>query len=94
MDVDEVSKNPEDKRKSRSPSKKLSDNYIDFLEEELESNSNLKNNAMFKLLKDKIGIEVLENTIRRALQEHEYHYIWPKIWQKYLERDAKKIRLV
>ena len=28
---------PEDKRKSRSPSKKLSENYIDFLEEELES---------------------------------------------------------
>ena len=29
---------PEDKRKSRSPSKKLSENYIDYLEEELESN--------------------------------------------------------
>ena len=27
---------PEDKWKSRSPSKKLSENYIDFLEEELE----------------------------------------------------------
>ena len=39
---------------------------IDFLEEELESNSNLKNNAMVKLLKDKFGIEVLESTIRRA----------------------------
>ena len=37
---------PEDKRKSRSPSKKLNENYIYFLEEELESNSNLKNNAM------------------------------------------------
>ena len=85
---------PEDKRKSRSPSKKLSENYIDFLEEELESNSNLKNNAMVKLLKDKIGIEVSESTIRRALQEHEYHYIRPKICpKKYLERVAKKIRL-
>ena len=29
---------PEDKRKSRSPSKKLSENYIEFLEEEPESN--------------------------------------------------------
>ena len=47
---------PEDKRKSRSPSKKLSGNYIDFLEEELELNSNLKNNVMVKLLKDKFGI--------------------------------------
>ena len=70
MDVDEVSENPEDKRKSRSPSKKLSENYIDFLEEVLESNSNLKNNAMVKLLKDKFGIKVSESTIRRALQEH------------------------
>ena len=69
----------ENKRKSRSPSKKLSKNYINFLEEELESNSNLKNNAMIKLLKDKFGIEVSESTIRRALQEHEYHYIGPKI---------------
>ena len=82
MDVDEVSENPEDKRKSRSPSKKLSENYIDFLEEELESNSKLKNNAMVKLLKDKFGIKVSESTIRRALQEHEYHYIGPKICQK------------
>ena len=72
MNVDEVSENPEDKIKSRSPSKKLSENYIDFLEEELESNS--KNNAMFKLLKDKFEIKVSESTIRRALQEHEYHY--------------------
>ena len=74
MDVDEVSENPEDKRKSRSPSKNLSENYIDFLEEELESNSNSKNNAMVKLLKDKFGIKVSESTIRRALQENEYHY--------------------
>ena len=73
MDVDEVSENPEDKRKSRSPSKKSSKNYINFLEEKLESNSNLKNNAMVKLLKDKFGIEVSKSTIRRALQEHEYH---------------------
>ena len=29
---------------------------------------------MVKLLKDKFGIEVSESTIRRALQEHEYHY--------------------
>ena len=62
---------PEDKRKSRSPSKKLSENYIDFLEEVLESNSNLKNNAMVKLLKDKFEIEVSESAIRRALQEHD-----------------------
>ena len=84
---------PEDKRKSRSPFKKLNENYIDFLDEELESNSNLKNNAMVKLLKDKFGIEVSESTIRRALQEHEYHYIG-HIHKKYLERAAKKIRLV
>ena len=44
---------PEDKRKSRSPSKKLSENYIDFLDEELKSNLNLKNNIIVKLLKDK-----------------------------------------
>ena len=55
-----------DKRKSRSPSKKLSKNYIDFLEEELESNSNLKNNAMVKLLQEKFGIGVSESAIRRA----------------------------
>ena len=30
---------------------------------------------MVKLLKDKFGIEVSESTIRRALQEHEYHYL-------------------
>ena len=83
---------PEDKRKSRSPSKKLSENYTDFLEEELESNTNLKNDAMVKLIKDKFGIEVSESTIRRALQEHEYRYIGPKICQKkYLERAAKRL---
>ena len=32
---------------------------------------------MVKLLKDKLGIEFSESTIRRALQEHEYHYIVP-----------------
>ena len=37
---------------------------------------------MVKLLKDKFGIEVSESTIRRALQEHEYHYIGPKICYK------------
>ena len=37
------------------------------------------NNAMVKLLKDKFGIEVSESTIRRELQEHEYHYIEPTI---------------
>ena len=74
--------------------KKLSENYIDFLEEELESNSNLKNNAMVKLLKDKFGIEVSESTIRRALQEHEYNYIGPKIWQKIFGKRYKMIRLV
>ena len=95
MDVDEVSENPEDKRKSRSPSKKLSENYIDFLEEELESNSNLKNNAMVKLLKDIFGIEGSESTIRRALQEHEYHFIGPKICPKNTWKEQqKKIRLV
>ena len=33
---------------------------------------------MAKLLKDKFEIEFSKNTISRALQEHEYHYIWPK----------------
>ena len=61
--------------------------------EEFESNSNLKNNAMVKLLKDNFGIDVSESTIRRALQEHEYHYIGPKIWKKYLERVAKRLDL-
>ena len=37
---------------------------------------------MAKLLKDKFGIEVSESTIRRALQEHEYHYIGHRIYQK------------
>ena len=49
---------------------------------------------MVKLLKDKFGIEVLENIIRRALQELEYHYIGPKICQKILRKNRKKIRLV
>ena len=40
------------------------------------------NNAMVKLLKDKFGIEVSESTIRRTLQEHEYHYIGSEICQK------------
>ena len=30
----------------------------------------------------KFGIEVSEKTVRRALQEYEYHYIEPKIWAK------------
>ena len=79
---------PEDKRKSRSPSKKLSENYIDFLEEELESN--LKNNAIVKLLIDKFGIEVSESTIRRAFQEHEYQYIGPKIYPKNNWKEQQK----
>ena len=81
---------PEDKRKSRSPSKKLSENYIDFLEEELESNSNLKNNAMVKLLKDRFGIEVSEEhckSINIIILDLKYN-------KKYLKRAAKKIRLM
>ena len=46
---------------------------------------------MVKPLKDKFGIEVSERIIRRALQEHEYHYIEPKICQKNLERAAKRL---
>ena len=45
---------------------------------------------MVKLLKDKFGIEVSESTIRRALQEHEYHYIGPKICSKILGKSSKK----
>ena len=45
---------------------------------------------MVKLLKDKFGIKVSESTIRRALQEHEYHYIRPKIWQKIFVKRYKK----
>ena len=72
--------------------KNLRENYIYFIDEEL--GSNLKNNEMIKLLKGKFGIEVSENTIRRALQEHEYYSIGLKIYQKYLERAPKKIRSV
>ena len=79
---------PEYKRKSRSPSKKLSENYIDFLEEELESN--LKNNTIVKLLKDKFGIKVTESTIRGASQEHEFHYIEPKIWPINIWKEQQK----
>ena len=61
-----------------------------FLEEELESNLNLKNNAMVKLLKGKFWIEVSESTIWRALQEHEYHYIGPKICQKKTWKEQQK----
>ena len=94
MDVEEVSENPEDKRKSRSPSNKLSENYIDFFEEELESNSNLKNNAMVKLFKDKFGIEVSENTIEEHSKNMKIIILDLKYDKKYLERDARKIRLV
>ena len=68
--------------------KKLSENYIDFLEEELESN--LKNNAMVKLLIDKFGIEVSESTIRRAFQEYKYQYIGPKICPKNTWKEQQK----
>ena len=45
---------------------------------------------MVKLLKDKFGIEVSESTIRRALQEHEYHYIGTIIWQKNTWKEQQK----
>ena len=45
---------------------------------------------MVKLLKDKFGIEVLESKIRRVLQEHEYYYIWPKIYQKNTWKEQQK----
>ena len=45
---------------------------------------------MVKLLKEKFGIEVSESTIRRELQEHEYHYIGPKIWQNIFGKRCKK----
>ena len=53
-------------------------------------NSNLKNNVMVKILKDKFGIEVSESTIRRALNEHEYHYIGHNIYLKILGKSSKK----
>ena len=49
---------------------------------------------MVKLLIDKFEIEVSESTIRRALQEHEYQYIRPKIYPKNFGKSSKKIRLV
>ena len=68
----------EDKRKSRSPSKNLVKIILIFLRKSLNQ-IQIKNNAMVKLLKNKFGIEVSESTIRRTLQEHEYHFIGPKI---------------
>ena len=45
---------------------------------------------MVKLLKDKFGIEVSDSTIRRELQEHEYHYIEPKICPKNTWKEQQK----
>ena len=45
---------------------------------------------MVKLLKDKFEIDVSENTIRRAFQEYEYHYIWPKICSKNTWKEQQK----
>ena len=81
---------PEDKRKSRSPSKKLSENYIDFLEEELESNSNLKNNAMVKLLKNKFGFEVSEIQLEEHCKSMNIIILDPKYAQKILGKSSKK----
>ena len=46
---------------------------------------------MVKLLKDKLGIEVSESTIRRALQEHECHYIRPKVAKKIFGKIKKRL---
>ena len=81
---------PEDRRKSKSPSKMLKEYHIDFLEEEIEANSDLKNSAMVKLIKDKYGIEISDSTVRRALHERGYSYIGPKISPKNTLKEQQK----
>ena len=81
---------PENKRKSRSPSKKLSENNIDFLEEELESNLNLKNNAMAKLLKTNLELKFQKEQLEEHCKSMNIIILDLKYAQKYLERAAKK----
>ena len=45
---------------------------------------------MVKLLKDKFGIEVSGGAIGSAFQEHENHYIRPKICPKILGKSSNK----
>ena len=68
----------------------LKEYHIDFLEEEIEANSNLKNSAMVKLIKDKYGIEISDSTVRRALHERGYSYIGPKISPKNTLKEQQK----
>ena len=61
-----------------------------FLEEELEVNSDLKNNAMIKLIKDKYGVKISDSTVRRELHERGYSYVeTSRISKKYLKTTIK-----
>ena len=68
----------------------LKEYHIDFLEEELEVNSDLKNNAMIELIKGKYGIEISDSKFRRTLHERGCSCVAIKISQKILWKNNKK----
>ena len=71
--------------------KKLSENYIDFLEEELDSNSNLKNNAMVKLLNTNLEMKFQKAQLEEHCKSMNIIILDLKYAQKYLERAAKRL---
>ena len=69
----------------------LKEYHIDFLEEELEANSDLKNNKMIKLIKNKYRVEISENKVRREYYiKVDIVMLTLKYLQKILEKNSKK----
>ena len=62
-----------------------------FFEEELEANSDLKNNAMIKQIKNKYGVEISDNKVRREYDiKVDIVMLNLKYLQKILEKNSKK----
>ena len=69
----------------------LKQHHFDFLEEKLEANSDLKNNAMIELIKDKYGVEISDSKFRRTLHERGCSSVAIKISQKNTPKEQQKI---
>ena len=74
---------PNDKRKdSKSPKRKLKDEYLMAIFEQLADKPEMKIPQMIIFIKDNYNVELSRSTIRRSLIESDYRYIGPKIRPK------------
>ena len=79
---------------SKSPKRKLKDEYLMAIFEQLADKPEMKIPQMIIFIKDNYNVELSRSTIMRSLIESDYRYIGPKIRPKNSIKKNKKKEIV